>query len=160
MWLTLTITIVLSCQNIRVFLQYGIKIRTSTYLFFLWFLIHLILYGITRKQELLENSIKGDLLLKADANYYLDRYISSGTLFLTAEQLIYISEMKRAPLRLELPLENITHIEREIVYANLSGLRVGMSDDLVHGFVQDKTGDFLDKINGITDLQAKIYKDL
>lgn len=102
-----------------------------------------------KKYKYFDDAIKQDedIILKNVANYYRDKLISDGILYLTADKLIFVTFKKKIIYRAEIPLSDIKRATYGKLFRNILGLKLFMADSTVQGFVLQDIESFLEYIN-------------
>ena len=99
-----------------------------------------------RKYKNLDQTIDQDIIHKNIANYYSDRLVGDGLLYLTKDRLIFLFFKKRKLYREDIPFENIQRATYGTLFRNILGLKLS-TDSTVKGFVISDVELFLEYIN-------------
>ena len=111
--------------------------------------LSLIMDRNAKKYERSAHHIEGDILLSDMANYYSDRLIANGILYMTADRLIFISHEKRQACREEILLRDIKRATYGRVSKHVLGLKLFMADSSVKGFVIKDVEPFLEGLSRV-----------
>ncbi|NLY95891.1 MAG: hypothetical protein GX082_00385 [Clostridiaceae bacterium] len=102
-----------------------------------------------KKYRNLDQTIDQDIIHKDIANYYSDRYIRDGLLYLTKDRLIFLFFIKKELHREDILFTNIKHATYGTLFRNIAGLKLFMTDSTVKGFVISDVELFLEYINNV-----------
>ena len=113
------------------------------------FALSLIMDLNLKKYKNIDDSIDGAILLKCVSNYYSNKLIASGILFLTADRIIFISHDKKPFFREEILLNDIKRASYGIIWRHIHGLKLIMNNSAVKGFMLKDYESFLEGINKV-----------
>ncbi len=102
-----------------------------------------------KKYENADSLIEGEILLKDAANYYSDKLLCNGILYLTADRLIFISYEKKPVYREEILFKDIKRATYGKVCRYIHGLKLFMKDSTIKGFALKDIEPFLEQINRV-----------
>lgn len=135
----------------------AIGILSSAIVTFLFSLVSDISF---KKYRNLDQTIDQDIILKNIANYYSDRLIGDGLLYLTKDRLIFLFFKKRKLYREEIPFTEIERATYGTLFRNILGLKLFMNDSTVKGFVINDIEQFLEHINKKTlSNKSEVFKN-